>query len=612
MPKPNMNIMRKLRLQLKTGFLQKEPAAYKFMQRYPPLSRDTAPPVRKVETRNVPYLKYYENAVAQNALYSDEKVYPAYWAHEPQALTLAKKQYELLQKNPGLSEDEAYQQAMAHVDELEDKAYSKLKALLVDVEGAKLPYAADAQLSALISSWRQKLAATNYNDLPLADQGEIDWIVQTKVLGWHEVERERRMKDPIFVYQFERLRAVVFPEIGAAHAAARLSEHEDFKAKLYTLYGVNPARLTTARPFFYEEYQRYFSRLKEQPMLGRWSEGDREGLSRWIVDCLALREVLERSPSSVIQRYLDSLRAQFLPMVRYPARAASFSLPSVQECRQLLYDNDVGYKQVEGKMFVRRAYRLPRLLFPKESLTTALLTDQEKLSAVIRDEGSLLSEISRAGLDEASLPELQQQLRELTLNAAGEGQGSAGGGAGLGLGLGLGSGSDMMTPLDDLLAEDHDDEARARLRSAEGAGDEAELDAVEGEEGEAEGEVADSAAEGVLSDLTQRTASALGPEGWEQLKSAYFRRPTTTLEQLREELFSQIETAGPEDAEDELDLYHYKRTRNENQLVTRARLSMRYEDKEAARRNREWRQRGVWLENLPRAQLNVVDRRESS
>jgi hypothetical protein len=605
-----MNIMRKLRLQLKTGFLQKEPAAYKFMQRYPPLSRDTAPPVRKVETRNVPYLKYYENAVAQNALYSDEKVYPAYWAHEPQALTLAKKQYDLLQKNPELSEDEAYQQAMAHVDELEDKAYSKLKALLVDVEGAKLPYASDAQLSALIASWRQKLAATTYNDLPLADQGEIDWIVQTKVLGWHEVERERRMKDPIFVLQFERLRAVVFPEIGAAHAAARLSEHEDFKAKLYTLYGVNPARLTTARPFFYEEYQRYFSRLREQPMLGRWSDGDREGLSRWIVDCLALREVLERSPSSVIQRYLDALRAQFFPMVRYPARAASFSLPSVQECRQLLYDNDVGYKQVEGKMFVRRAYRLPRLLFPKESLTTALLTDQEKLSAVIRDEGSLLSEISRAGLDEATLPELQQQLRELTQNAAGEGQGGA---AGSGMGLGMGLGSDMMTPLDDLLAEDLDVEARARLRSA--GGEEAGLEDTEAggeEEGEGEGEAADVAAEGVMTDLTLRTASALGPEGWEQLKAAYFRKPTTTLEQLRLDLFSQIETAGPEDAEDELDLYHYKRTRTENQLVTRARLSMRYEDKEAARRNKEWRERGVWLESLPRAQLNIVDRRESS
>lgn len=604
MPKPNMNIMRKLRLQLKTGFLQKEPAAYKFMQRYPPLSRDTAPPVRKVETRNVPYLKYYENAVAQNALYSDEKVYPAYWAHEPQALTLAKKQYDLLQKNPELSEDEAYQQAMAHVDELEDKAYSKLKALLVDVEGAKLPYASDANLSALIASWRQKLAATTYNDMPLADQGEIDWIVQTKVLGWHEVERERRMKDPIFVLQFERLRAVVFPEIGAAHAAARLSEHEDFKAKLYTLYGVNPARLTTARPFFYEEYQRYFSRLREQPMLGRWSDGDREGLSRWIVDCLALREVLERSPSSVIQRYLDALRAQFFPMVRYPARAASFSLPSVQECRQLLYDNDVGYKQVEGKMYVRRAYRLPRLLFPKETLTTALLTDQEKLRAVIRDEGSLLSEISRAGLDEATLPELQQQLRELTQNAAGEGQGGA---AGSGMGLGMGLGSDMMTPLDDLLAEDLDVEARARLRSAGG-----EESVLEDTEAGGEGEAADVAAEGVLTDLTLRTASALGPEGWEQLKAAYFRKPTTTLEQLRLDLFSQIETAGPEDAEDELDLYHYKRTRTENQLVTRARLSMRYEDKEAARRNKEWRERGVWLESLPRAQLNIVDRRESS
>jgi hypothetical protein len=160
--------------------------------------------------------------------------------------------------------------------------------------------------------------------------------------------------------------------------------------------------------------------------------------------------------------------------------------------------------------------------------------------------------------------------------------------------------------LDDLLTED-DEEARARLRAA--AGGEVEPEEMETE---ADVEVADQASEGVLTDLTQRTATKLGPEGWDQLKSAYFRKSTTQLEQLREELFSSIETDGPADAEDELDLYHYKRTRNENMLVTRARLSVQYEDKEAARRNREWRQRGVWLESLPRPQLNIVDRRESS
>ena len=622
MTKPNLNILRNLRLQLKTGFLQKEPAAYKFLQRYPPLARDTAPPVRKVVRRNIPYLKYYENAVAKNPLYADEKVYPAYWAHEPQALTLAKKQYELLQNDKTLTEDAAYEQALAHVEHLENESFSRIKAVIADLKGARQPYSANPELGPIIDSWRTKLAATPYVDMPLADQGEIDWIVQTKLLKWHEVERERRMKDPVFVMQFEKLRSAVFPEIGQKSDANRVAEHEEYKSRLLTLYGVSQERLHTAKPFFFEDYAKHFARLKEQPLLVHWEDREREALSHWIVESLALREVLERRTSSTIQRYLDTLRAHFFPMVRYPERAASFALPSAQDLKALLYSNDVGYKSEGGKLYIRRAYRLPKLLFPKETLATALLSSQgDKVPGMLgeKDGSSLLAEMKRVGLDDATLPELQRQLQEYTRGAgtggAGGREGSMAGrgGAGATGGASRGAEGEMdMSPLDALLRDD-DDDVTLRSKAASGQAQERQ----QAVQGSASTDAASTPSEGArvatgeyLPDLSLNTAASLGKPEWERLVSRYFPTPTTELEQRREELFRSVVLDQPESADDEQDLEYHKRVRTENMLVTRARLSVEYEQKEAARRTREWRSRGVLMETLPRAQLSLVDNRE--
>jgi hypothetical protein len=153
------------------------------MKRYPPLTRDTAPPVRKVQAKNIPYLRLYEKVVQRNPQYADERVYPAYWQHEPQALTLAKKQYELIQN--GSSEEEAYEAAVKYVDELENQSYEALQELLANAQGggARLPYLADPEIASAISTWRNKLVETSYFDMEAADQGEIDFLIQTKVLS---------------------------------------------------------------------------------------------------------------------------------------------------------------------------------------------------------------------------------------------------------------------------------------------------------------------------------------------------------------------------------------------------------------------------------------------
>ena len=80
----------------------------------------------------------------------------------------------------------------------------------------KLPFlaTADKDYGVTMSMFKEMLSKTPYDELDLADQGEIDYFIQTKVLRWNEVERERRMRDPIFVRQFENLRASLLPEIG--------------------------------------------------------------------------------------------------------------------------------------------------------------------------------------------------------------------------------------------------------------------------------------------------------------------------------------------------------------------------------------------------------------
>jgi hypothetical protein len=95
-----------------------------------------------------------------------------------------------------------------------------------------------------------------------------------QILKWNEVERERRMKDPIFVIQFEKLRAVIFPEIAASTAQLQLKGHDGFKEKLLAVYNVTPSRLCTASAFYYEDYARLFARLKTQPLLVRNITGD--------------------------------------------------------------------------------------------------------------------------------------------------------------------------------------------------------------------------------------------------------------------------------------------------------------------------------------------------
>lgn len=69
-------------------------------------------------------------------------------------------------------------------------------------------------------------------------------------------------------------------------------------------------------------------------------------------------------------------------MVRYTNM--TFTLPSVEEFKQLLYDNDIGYQTTpEGKLYVRRFYLIPQLLFSRDIIDTKVVrgTDRQQEAA---------------------------------------------------------------------------------------------------------------------------------------------------------------------------------------------------------------------------------------
>lgn len=323
--------MRVTRLQIKMGFITTEPPSFTFMKRYPPMARDTVEPIRKVEVHSIPYLRLYEDALVKNPKYMDERVYPAYWQQEPLALTLAKKQYELMKK--GMTEEEAYEGALTYTDSLEGKAYDEMKNIIEKSgdKGFLKPLKTDEVFVKAMKKFRTILSEVDYDDLDVKDQGELDYILQTKLLKWNEVERERRMKDPEFVIQFKNLLAATFPVQSKINILRMPYERAITKSTLMEYFNLSDTRLCTNEPFYYDDYLYYFQRAQEEPLLGRWNIRDRQNFSRWITDTLAIREIVERSLTSVVQRYLDDLRAQFFPMIRYPDRAQSFILPSTGE-----------------------------------------------------------------------------------------------------------------------------------------------------------------------------------------------------------------------------------------------------------------------------------------
>ena len=114
---------------------------------------------------------------------------------------------------------------------------------------------------------------------------------------------------------------------------------------------------------------------------------------------------------------------------------------------------------------------------------------------------------------------------------------------------------------------------------------------------------ADEATEGASGAGTSGRASS----EWQAVIDSYIRPPSTPLETERQELLRSFEYHAPEDLTTEAELGALQRARTETELLARARLAVVYEQKEAARRVREWQRRGVAMDSLPAPALELTD-----
>lgn len=279
--KPRYNTLRTLEIQIKNGFMLKIPDEYEFLKRYPPVSRDRPALLKNIPSKSIPYARYYDKILYKNPDLIGEHVYPAYWRQQPLALILAKRQYEFIQQ--GLSEEEAYKKAVECVDVEESKSYDKLKEILNHIENskqAKLSFTSEPKLSQIVDAWRAKLEKVPYENLSLAEQGEIDFLIQTMVLKWNEVERERRMKDPVYYMQFIKLRSALFPQIDTVKDTEKeIARKNEFMINTLTMSGFDHRLLAAKSPFFLRGLLSFFYETKASASI---DEMDSFGSARFL------------------------------------------------------------------------------------------------------------------------------------------------------------------------------------------------------------------------------------------------------------------------------------------------------------------------------------------
>lgn len=357
-----IDILRLIRLQLRSGYLKREPLLYDALKTTPSLKYKQSEEF--VKTR-IPYAGLLEKAYEKNPTLKDETVFPAYGNLEPRALILAKKQYFYMQQ--GMTEEVAYEKALEFVEELEAQAYDDMNEVLNEVKtmGGQAPIYSVPHISEQLALWQEILRTRSYDKLTLAEQGELDLFVQTHILQWTEVERERRMKDIAFHKSYEKLIKALFPSGEELSEAQRREFQTNFSRNFLKLHGYALEDLKTERPFIVEEYFQIFeaARLSEN-----WQDDDYEMFQNWVEQTLQFKTAIKTEKSS----YFDDVLDQFFPILALPSRIKHLKLPSIEEVRSLLYRNKIGYKSVDDQLFVKRFYMLPRLLFPIDSFCASV------------------------------------------------------------------------------------------------------------------------------------------------------------------------------------------------------------------------------------------------
>jgi hypothetical protein len=193
------------------------------------------------------------------------------------------------------------------------------------------------------------------------------------------------MKDQIFVNEFESLRSALFPDafdrvpppVDPIVEADHIQDLMKRKAPMaYELASYETP--VNSKPFYYEDYSEMFRMAKSNYKNSRWPGKSKEKLTRWIEYAVLSKGAFARQLGFTAADNFMIAKNQFFPFFGRPVQEVdNYSLPSVEDMRKLLYKNDIGYKQdVErdtAKMFIKRFYKIPMLLFPKDTFWLHLI-----------------------------------------------------------------------------------------------------------------------------------------------------------------------------------------------------------------------------------------------
>ena len=252
----------------------------------------------------------------------------------------------------------------------------------------------------------------------------------------------------------------------------------------------------------------------------------------------------------------------------------------------------MGYKNENLFTFVKRYNRIPMLLFPVETFAARLhlQSEDERLQAILNgeDDSALINDLSNAGLGEASMPEIRRQLKELLKSSREsadlpnyrmlESSDSD-------LFSSRSSGAGGLSVLDDLLKDSFPDDVKTS--PSQPYDNVFDRDDDEDEDTE-DAEVAISEEE-------------------KELVGAFKSTHRSLYAEERNLLFSNSDTVNSLDEIKTMeDVQTFKSNRLDTEMIYRSRLMYEYEEKESARRVREWKRRGVMLDKMPTPVLKIV------
>jgi len=261
--------------------------------------------------------------------------------------------------------------------------------------------------------------------------------------------------------------------------------------------------------------------------------------------------------------------------------------------KKLLFENGIGYKKGEdGKLFVNRFYRIPRLLFPKaiDEIEALILAAEEQDDAQKKSQTDTYKRMNNEGDydDEFDTDEdMEYADDEIDPNQSFDIKT-------------IDECNDSFDTPFTRVPREPKESAQPKKPKLTSRLDEflkSNVDVLEHPEFEVEDKVETVKEVPVIAD----------DELWRKTFAKYYQYPTTPLEKVRERYFRSMEAYRPEIAQNEDEMLLFEDYRMRNVIISRSTLAKKYQDREAARRRADWERRGVWLDKFKPQGIRFVD-----